>query len=86
MSRFRGNSRGQLSISGIDHQSYDPELLAIEPGANVITQRRLGAGFGAPPVVPYGQRRAYGQSMKRQLLARFPNLRNFPTIKKILER
>lgn len=61
------------------YQAYDPEILAIETGANTITQRRLGAGYGAPPMVPYGQ------TVRKRLLDTFPKLRTFPRVVKFLE-
>ena len=67
-------------INSSRYQAYDPEILAIEPGSNIITQRRLAAGYGAPPVVPYGQ-----TTVRRKLLETFPKLSTFPNIKKFLE-
>lgn len=80
MSRRLGERFGQtLSVTGIDKQAYDPELAAIEPGASLITRRRLASGYGAPPVIPYGQ------TVRKRLLTTFPALNSFPRVKKLLE-
>lgn len=54
--------RSNIHVQGLGSQAYDPELLAIDSNANVITRRRLGAGFGAPGVSPYGSIYNRGQS------------------------
>lgn len=72
-----------ISVVGLGAQRYDPELAAIEPGALGVSRRRLGLGYGAPPVVPYGQRLNLG--LRRKLLTTFPMLNQFPMVKKVLE-
>ena len=72
-----------ISVVGLGGQRYDPELAAIDPGSLELSRRRLGLGYGAPPVVPYGQRINLG--LRRKLLETFPALSSFPMIKKALE-
>lgn len=70
-------------ISVVWPQAYDPELLAIDEGGLIENRRRLGSGFGVPPVVPYGQKMGLG--LRRKVLDTFPKLREFPMIRKVLE-
>lgn len=78
--------RSRLSIAPTLGQPYDPELAAIDANAMDYSKRRLGLGFGAPPVVPYGQRLGMmGAQRRMRLLSTFPALNNFPMIKRLLE-
>ena len=43
-----------LHIAGMSPQ-YDPDLVAIDETGTQVANARLRLGFGAPPVVPYGQ-------------------------------
>jgi len=72
-----------ISVTALGAQRYDPELLAIEPGALEVSRRRLRLGYGAPPVVPYGQK--IGLELRRRALETFPMLRNFPLVRRFLE-
>ena len=71
-----------ISVVGLGAQRYDPELATIDPGSLEVSRRRLGLGYGAPPVVPYGQRMNFG--VRRKILEVFPTLNNFPMIVRIL--
>lgn len=80
--------RSRLSVEALGHQRYDPELAVIDPGAMEVSRERLRLGYGAPSVVPYGQRlgrRLMGTNRRRMLLQAFPALNNFPMIKRVLE-
>lgn len=70
-------------VTALGSQRYDPELVAIDPGALGVSRRRLSLGYGAPPVVPYGQIKGLG--LRRKLLQTFPMLNNFPMVKRVLE-
>lgn len=83
----RGIRKPMISTSALGSQPYDPELGAIDPLGLVESRRRLGLGFGAPPVHPYGQRARMlsGLGLRLKLLQTFPVLGTFPNLKKMLE-
>lgn len=43
-----------LHIAGMSPQ-YDPDVTAIDDTGVQVANARLRLGFGAPPIVPYGQ-------------------------------
>lgn len=72
-----------ISVIGLGSQRYDPELAVIDPGSLELSRRRLSLGYGAPPVVPYGQR--IDRGLRRRVLQTFPALNQFPMVKRMLE-
>lgn len=71
-------------ISIVAPQPYDPELAAIDEGGLIESRRRLGLGYGAPPVVPYAQK-MMGLGIRKKVLETFPMLNKFPMVKRALE-
>lgn len=59
---------------------YDPELSAGDRLGIDYARRRLQLGYGTPPVSP----QVLG-NVRARVLETFPALRNFPTIRRMLE-
>lgn len=44
-----------LQVTGYSTQAYDPEMVTIDEVGTAISRERQRLGFGAPPIVAYGQ-------------------------------
>jgi len=66
-----------LHIAGMSPQ-YDPDLAAIDETGVQVANARLRLGFGAPPVVPYGQTLPnFGLGLRDKLIQMFPILQKW---------
>lgn len=80
---------GGIEQFGQRGQIYDPDVAALDEASAAVSRARLARGFGAPPIVPYGQKLLsiipnLGLGLRGQSSSRV--LDNFPNLKQLLRR
>ena len=72
--------------AGVNPQRYDPDLIVLDPGADLVSRDRLQRGYGAPPVVAYAQGLIpnFGGTFRDTLEQFIPMLKNLPRLKDVI--
>ena len=65
-----------LHIANLRGQSYDPDVVAIDPAGVQVANARLRLGYGAPPIVPYAQTLP-NFGFRNKLVTMFPILKKW---------